>query len=102
MAIGCLSAVRAIECGYSNTPRLRLVQDSPRIVDAARKLKARSFMISTEAVWCGTDGVSDFDKLHSQAYNDCAFLYGFDLLLLDGEDSACANSPLEKRRKKLQ
>jgi bifunctional non-homologous end joining protein LigD len=48
----------------------------PRIVDAARKLKARSFLIDGEAVWCGADGVSDFDKLHSQAYNDSAFLYG--------------------------
>jgi bifunctional non-homologous end joining protein LigD len=72
----------------------------PRIVDAARKLKARSFMIDGEAVWCGTDGVSDFDKLHSQAYHDCAFLYGFDLLLLDGED--WREQPLEQRKKKLQ
>jgi bifunctional non-homologous end joining protein LigD len=72
----------------------------PRIVDAARKLKARSFLIDGEAVWCGPDGVSDFEKLHSQAYNDTAFLYGFDLLQLDGED--WREHHLAKRKAKLQ
>jgi hypothetical protein len=45
MAIGCLSAVRAIECGYSHAAAPTGPRDTPRIVDAARKLKARSFMI---------------------------------------------------------
>jgi bifunctional non-homologous end joining protein LigD len=72
----------------------------PRIVEAARKLRAHSFLIDGEVVWCGADGVSDFDKLHSQAHNDGAFLYGFDLLQLDDED--WRERPLEKRKKQLQ
>jgi bifunctional non-homologous end joining protein LigD len=58
----------------------------PWIVEAALKLKARSFLIDGEAVFCGPDGVSNFDRLHSQAFNSRVFLYGFDLLQLDGED----------------
>ena len=41
----------------------------------------RSVVINGEAVVCGPDGVSDFDKLHSRAYDQLAFLYAFDLLL---------------------
>jgi ATP-dependent DNA ligase len=34
------------------------------IIDAALRLKARSFVIDSEAVWVGEDGVSDFAKLY--------------------------------------
>jgi bifunctional non-homologous end joining protein LigD len=39
----------------------------PRVVDAAMRLKVRSAIIDGEAVVCGADGRSDFDKLRSQA-----------------------------------
>ena len=39
----------------------------PRIVEALRSLRVRSIVIDGEAVICGTDGKSDFDKLHSGA-----------------------------------
>ena len=71
----------------------------PWIVEA-RKLKARSFLIDGEAVLCGADGISDFNTLHSQAYNNRVFLYGFDLLQLDDDD--WRERPLEKRKAKLQ
>jgi hypothetical protein len=29
-------------------------------------------------VYCGKDGLSDFDKLHSHAHNEDVFLYAFD------------------------
>ena len=58
----------------------------PRIVAAARALKASSAVIDGEAVWCGPDGKSDFDKLHSRAHDAQVFLYAFDLLGLNGED----------------
>ena len=50
-------------------------------------------------MWCGHDGVPDFEKLRSQTCNDDVFLYGFDLLELNGED--CRREPLEKRKEAL-
>src|ERR1700726_3462006 len=55
----------------------------PRIIDALRSIRARSVTIDGEAVVCGTDGRSDFDKLHSGAHDASVFLYGFDLIELD-------------------
>src|SRR5262245_33834321 len=40
----------------------------PRIVASVRKLRVRSARIDGEAVVRGADGVSDFDKLHSRAF----------------------------------
>jgi bifunctional non-homologous end joining protein LigD len=37
----------------------------PLIAEAVRRLKVRSAMIDGEAVVCGGNGRSDFDKLHS-------------------------------------
>ena len=71
----------------------------PRILEALRTLKVRSATIDGEAVWCGSDGNSDFDKLHSRAHDDQVFLYAFDLLELNGEDYRAL--PLEKRKDKL-
>jgi bifunctional non-homologous end joining protein LigD len=75
-------------------------KEYPWIVEAARKLKARSFLIDGEAVVCGPDGIANFERLHSQAYNRSVFLYAFDLLQLNGED--WREHPLEKRKKRLQ
>jgi ATP dependent DNA ligase domain len=47
----------------------------PRIVDALRSLRMRSIVIDGEAVWCGKDGKSDFDKLYSGAHDASVFLY---------------------------
>jgi bifunctional non-homologous end joining protein LigD len=58
----------------------------PRIAEALLSLRVRSCIIDGEAVWPGKDGKSDFDKLHSYAYDHEVFLYGFDLLELNGED----------------
>jgi ATP-dependent DNA ligase len=58
----------------------------PRIIEAARKLEVRSFLIDGEAVCCREDGISDFEKLHSRQHDELVFLYGFDLLSLDGDD----------------
>jgi bifunctional non-homologous end joining protein LigD len=60
----------------------------------------RSAVIGGEAVVCGPDGVSDFERLHSRAYDHAALLYGFDLLELDGED--LRPLPLEGRKAKLE
>lgn len=56
----------------------------------------RSLRLDGEAVWCGQDGVSDFER---QADNDGVFLYASDLLELNGDD--WRNEPLEKRKSRL-
>jgi bifunctional non-homologous end joining protein LigD len=72
----------------------------PRIVETLRSLRVRSITIDGEAVICGTDGKSDFDRLHSGANDASVFLYAFDLIELNGEDLRPA--PLELRKSKLE
>ena len=45
----------------------------------------RFIVLDGEAVWVGKDGRSDFETLHSRAYDDQVFLYAFDLLELSGD-----------------
>jgi bifunctional non-homologous end joining protein LigD len=71
----------------------------PLIVQAVQRLKVRSVIIDGEAVVCGADGRSDFDKLHSQANDDQVVLCAFDLIELDGED--LRHEPLEVRNATL-
>jgi bifunctional non-homologous end joining protein LigD len=72
----------------------------PLIVEAAGALRVRSISIDGEAVVCGDDGVSDFDRLHSQGWDDAVFLYAFDVLEIDGDD--LRQEPLERRKARLQ
>src|SRR3954468_16539929 len=58
----------------------------PHLVAAAAALKPASFLIDGEAVCAGTDGVTDFARLHSRVFDHEVFVYGFDLLELGGED----------------
>jgi bifunctional non-homologous end joining protein LigD len=71
----------------------------PLIVHAVTRLKVRSVIIDGEAVVCDHNGLSNFDKLHSQSYDDQVVLYAFDLIELDGED--WRSRPLEERKAKL-
>jgi bifunctional non-homologous end joining protein LigD len=59
----------------------------PRIVEAAMKLRATSLYLDGEGVVCGKDGIAVFDKLHSKANDEAVFLYAFDVLDLNGDDS---------------
>jgi bifunctional non-homologous end joining protein LigD len=63
-------------------------------------LKVQSVTIDGEAVWCNKDGMPDFDKLHSRAYDHQVFLYAFDLLEFDGVDYH--ELPLEQRKGRLK
>jgi bifunctional non-homologous end joining protein LigD len=72
----------------------------PQLVAAAEAIKAASFLIDGEAVCAGDDGVTDFSKLHSRVSDHEAFVYGFDLLELDGED--LKPRPLLERKVVLQ
>jgi bifunctional non-homologous end joining protein LigD len=79
--------------GYEWTHRFQ------RIVDHARRLKPRAFVIDAEAVFCSEDGVPDFERLMSRRVDREVFAYRFDLLALDGDD--LRPQPLEQRRAKL-
>ena len=50
----------------------------PWIVEAARKIRQRRFVLDGEAVVLGVDGVSDFDDLVSRMHDDEVRLYAFD------------------------
>jgi ATP-dependent DNA ligase len=71
----------------------------PWVEDGLHSLPVQSATIDGEAVWCGEDGISVFEKLHSRAYDHQAFLYAFDLLELNGQDMR--REPLETRKARL-
>jgi bifunctional non-homologous end joining protein LigD len=71
----------------------------PLIVQAVTRLKVRSVIIDGEAVVCDDNGHSNFDKLHSQGYDNQVVLYAFDLIELGGEDWRAR--PLEERKARL-
>jgi bifunctional non-homologous end joining protein LigD len=58
----------------------------PWIVRPAMKIRPTGFLIDGEAVVCGDDGVSDFEKLHSREHDGHVLLYAFDILTMDGVD----------------
>ena len=60
--------------GYNWTDRY------PWIVEAARNVRQKRFVIDGEAVVLGVDGVSDFDALHSRQHDEEVQLCAFDLL----------------------
>ena len=72
----------------------------PLIVEAAGALRVSSISIDGEAVVCGDDGVSDFDRLHSQGWDGAVFLFAFDVLEIDGDD--LRQEPLERRKARLE
>jgi bifunctional non-homologous end joining protein LigD len=71
----------------------------PLIAQAARALRARSFLIDGEAVACDGDGLPVFDRLRYRRQDGRVFLYAFDLLELNGEDMR--REPLEGRKRAL-
>src|SRR5579872_2947831 len=66
--------------GYNWTDRY------PWIVEAARKVRQKRFVIDGEAVILGVDGISDFNALHSGKHNEEVQLCAFDLLADGGDD----------------
>jgi ATP-dependent DNA ligase len=78
--------------GYNWSHRFSL------IVHAITRLKVRSVIIDGEAVVCGENGVSDFDKLRSQNYDDQVVLFAFDLLEVDGDVAPTGGAQGETRQ----
>lgn len=71
----------------------------PLIVEAARKLKATSFVLDGEAVCLDGNGLADFDRLQSRRHDTEVQLLTFDLLAVDGAD--IRREPLSERKKRL-
>ena len=61
----------------------------PAIVEAARRLKASSFLIDREAIICRADGLSDFEALRVGRRAHEVMLVAFDLIELQGDDFEC-------------
>ena len=80
--------------GYNWTDRY------PWIVEAARKVRQKRFVIDGEAVVLGVDGVSDFDALHSRQHDEEVQLCAFDLLA-EGDDYL-RKLPLHLRKASLE
>ena len=71
----------------------------PRIVEAVRRLKAKSVVLDGEGVVYNQHGMPSFDLIHSKQYDREVSLVAFDLLELDGED--VARRPLIERKSQL-
>src|SRR5215831_11789701 len=79
--------------GYDWTERF------PAIVNAARSIPAKSFLIDGEAVSCDESGVPVFRMLRQRRNEPTVFIYAFDLLQLDGRD--LRREPIEVRKAAL-
>src|SRR5215813_9261050 len=71
----------------------------PLIFEAAGALQVRSFLLDGEAVACDGDGMPVFDRLRYRRQDGRVFLYAFDLLELNGQDTR--RKPLEGRKAML-
>jgi bifunctional non-homologous end joining protein LigD len=71
----------------------------PLIVEALAKLRSRSCIIDGEAVACGEDGLSLFDRIRYRRHDATVFLYAFDLIELNGDD--LRREPLAVRKATL-
>jgi len=71
----------------------------PLIVEALNKLRPRSCIIDGEAVACGEDGISSFDRIRYRRHDAGVFLYAFDLIELNGDD--LRRDPLAVRKATL-
>jgi bifunctional non-homologous end joining protein LigD len=69
------------------------------IVEALAKLRSRSCIIDGEAVACGDDGISLFNRIRYRRHDATVFLYAFDLIELDGDD--LRREPLAVRKATL-
>jgi bifunctional non-homologous end joining protein LigD len=62
----------------------------------AMNRRAISIRIDGEAVACGDDGISSFDRIRYRRHDGSVFLYAFDLIELTGDDRR--RDPLEQRK----
>jgi bifunctional non-homologous end joining protein LigD len=71
----------------------------PAVIEAAGRLRAKSFMLDGEVVCGDGAGLAVFDLLRSKQLQPHAFVYGFDLLELNGDD--LRSLEIEERKRRL-
>ena len=71
----------------------------PLIVEAAANVNGNA-ILDAEVVWIGSDGVADFEALHSRMNDKSAVALAFDLLALDGDDFR--RKPFSERKAALR
>jgi bifunctional non-homologous end joining protein LigD len=76
-----------------------LTKRFPLIVDAIARLNPRSCTIDGEAVACGADGIACFEMIRRWDTDETVFMWGFDLIELNGED--LRRDPLAVRKATL-
>lgn len=72
----------------------------PWIVEAARKVRQKQFVLDGEAVVLGVDGISDFNALHSRKHDHEVQFCAFDILAEGGDDLRML--PLSMRKASLE
>jgi bifunctional non-homologous end joining protein LigD len=72
----------------------------PWIVQTARKIRKKQFILDGEAVVLGVEGISDINALHSRQNDEEVQLYAFDILAYDGDD--LMRLPLHLRKTNLE
>ncbi|WP_439370839.1 ATP-dependent DNA ligase [Bradyrhizobium sp. DASA03120] len=72
----------------------------PWIVEAARKVRQKQFVLDGEAVVLSINGISDFNALHSRRHDDEVQFCAFDILAEGGDD--LRTLPLSMRKTKLE
>jgi len=91
MATACALITRG---GYNWTSRY------PWVVEAARKVRQKHFVLDGEAVVLGVDGISDFNALHSRKHDHEVQFWAFDILAEGGDDLRML--PLSMRKANLE
>jgi bifunctional non-homologous end joining protein LigD len=69
------------------------------IVESLARLRSRSCIIDGEAVACDDNGMPSFDPIRYRRHDSAVFLYGFDLIELNGND--LRREPLAVRKATL-
>jgi bifunctional non-homologous end joining protein LigD len=90
-----VDSVRLITRGGSN-----FTDRYPWIIQAARKVRQKRFMLDGEAVVPGVDGIADFNALHSRKHDHEVQFCAFDILVEGGDD--LRELPLFDRKKNLE
>jgi bifunctional non-homologous end joining protein LigD len=72
----------------------------PWFVEAARQIRRTRFVLDGEAVILGSDGIADFDALHSRQHDEEVQFCAFDILVEGSDD--LRKLPLHLRKTSLQ
>jgi ATP-dependent DNA ligase len=80
-------------------PRYRPQGRQSRAALQPSRLRSRSCIIDGEAVACDDNGMPSFDRIRYRRHDSIVFLYGFDLIELNGDD--LRREPLAVRKATL-